>query len=67
MHDGELYDSEDETIEDLYDDDDADADGDGDMDDEQGDALLNMGGGDAADDATTDGDDVCVPASCLSE
>ena len=33
------------------------------MDDEQGDPLLNMAGGEATDDATTDGDDVCVPAS----
>lgn len=55
------YDSEDDTLEDLYDGED-DADGEAEMDDDP-DALLNMAPGEGADDATEDGDDVCVPAS----
>jgi len=60
------YDSEDDTLEDLYDGED-DADAEADMDDDP-DALLNMAPGEGADDATEDGDDVCVPRfprSCI--
>ncbi|KAF8964058.1 WD40-repeat-containing domain protein [Flammula alnicola] len=54
MLEAELYDSEDETLEDLYDGED-DADAEADLDD--GEALLNMAAGDGGDDATEDGDD----------
>jgi len=53
------YDSEDDTLEDLYDgEDDVDAEA-----EEDRDVLLNITPGEGADDATEDGDDVCVPAS----
>lgn len=55
------YDSEDDTLEDLYDGED-DADAEAEMDDDP-DVLLSMAPGEGADDATEDGDDVCVPAS----
>lgn len=55
------YDSEDDTLGDLYDGED-DADAEPEMDDDR-DALLNIAPGEGADDATEDGDDVCVPAS----
>jgi len=55
----EQYDSEDETIEDLFEgDDDGDAEAEAEMDD----GLLAMTPGEGADDATEDGDDVCVPS-----
>jgi len=55
------YDSEDDTLEDLYDGED-DADAEAELD-EDPDALLNLAPGEGVDDATEDGDDVCVPAS----
>ncbi|PPQ87968.1 hypothetical protein CVT25_001047 [Psilocybe cyanescens] len=62
MIESELYDSEEETLDGLYDgEDDADADADDDdneNDNDNGDHILdNMGNADAADDATEDGDD----------
>jgi hypothetical protein len=58
MHEAELSSSEDDTLDDLYDEDDVD--GEAELDDDHGDNLLSMGPGEVPDDATTDGDDVCV-------
>ncbi|KAF8197442.1 WD40-repeat-containing domain protein [Pholiota molesta] len=60
MHEAELSSSEDDTLDDLYDEDDVD--GEAELDDDHGDNLLSMGPGEVPDDATTDGDDVYVHA-----